>query len=302
MPTNPKVEFLAAQGEYLKAKTIQEKIKALEIMISLAPKHKSSENLLADLRSRLAKLKDKLQEQKKRKKTIGKPGIKKEGIQVVLMGLTNSGKSSLLSSLTKAKPEISEINFTTQEPILGMLNLDGMKFQIIDMPAIDHETFDQGLANSADILILLITNIKNLENIFPFLEKAPGKKIIVLNKIDSLSEEEKRRIQATLQSRKYNFVLISCKTKEGLEELKNKLIKNAGIIRVYTKQPGRDADKDPVLMKPGSTLEELAKKVFHSDIKIKGAKITGPSSKFLNQTVGLKHVLQDKDVVELHTV
>ena len=54
-------------------------------------------------------------------------------------------------------------------------------------------------------------------------------------------------------------------------------------------------------MKPSSTVENLAKKVFHSDIKIKETRITGPSSKFPNQTIGLKHVLKDKDIVEFHT-
>jgi hypothetical protein len=301
MPTNPKVEFLAAQGEYLKAKTLETKILALEKMISLAPKHKSSENLLADLRGRLAKLRAKLQEQKKRKKASGKPGIKKEGIQVVLIGLSNSGKSSLLTLLTNARPEINEIEFTTKEPVIGMLDLEGIKFQIVDMPAINHETFDQGLANSADILLIMTTSIKSLESVFPFLEKSPGKRIILFNKIDLLNEVEKRKAHATLQSKKYNFCIISCKTKEGLEDLKKKLIENSGIIRVYTKQPNRQRDEDPVLMKPGSTVEEIARKIFHSNIKIKETRITGPSSKFPNQTVGLKHILQDKDIVEFHT-
>jgi ribosome-interacting GTPase 1 len=128
-----------------------------------------------------------------------------------------------------------------------------------------------------------------------------GKKIILFNKTDLLNENERRKIEARLQSKRYNFCLISCTTLDGFDNLKRKLIENSGVIRAYTKQPGKPKDEDPVIMKPDSTVEELAKKVFHSSIKIKETRITGPSSKFPNQTVGLKHILKDKDIVEFHT-
>jgi len=115
------------------------------------------------------------------------------------------------------------------------------------------------------------------------------------------NEQEKRKIRARLKSQRYNFVLISCKTKEGLKELKDKLIENSGLIRVYTKQPHKPADFEPVLMNPNPTIEDLAHKIFHSNLKIREVRITGPSSKFQNQKVGLKHELKDKDIVEFHT-
>jgi len=52
------------------------------------------------------------------------------------------------------------------------------------------------------------------------IKNSSGKKIILFNKIDLLSEQEKRKLSSTLQSKKYNFVLISTKTKENLDELK----------------------------------------------------------------------------------
>jgi ribosome biogenesis GTPase A len=81
------------------------------------------------------------------------------------------------------------------------------------MPAVNYETFQSGIANSADILLITIENPKQLEEIFPFLEKAYGERIIILNKIDLLSEKDKRKISSFLQSKKYNFCLISAKTK-----------------------------------------------------------------------------------------
>ncbi len=299
--TNQSPEYQAAEKKYLNAQSDEERLEALKEMMSYMPQHKAGESMRANLRLRYKKLKEKLEIQKKKKKASSKPGIKKEGIQVILIGLTNSGKSSLLSILTNAKPTISNLDYTTQTPIIGMLDLEGIKFQIVDMPALNHETFDQGTANVADILLIMITDLKDLEKIFPYLIKTTGKRIILFNKSDLLNPQEKRKIQANLQSKRYNFCMLSCKTHEGTDILKNKLIENSNVLRIYTKQPGKRPDKDPVLMKPGSTVQSLAKKVFHSDIKIKETRITGPSSKFPNQTVGLKHILKDLDIVEFHT-
>jgi len=299
MPTNPNIHFQKAEAEFLGAETTEQKIRALKKMIALAPKHKGAENLRANLKRRLAKLK--YTKQKELKQKSGKPGIKKQGIQVVLIGLTNSGKSSLLSVLTNAKPKISEIEFTTQTEILGTLNHQDIIFQIIDMPAINHPEFNQSLANSADILLILITDLNQLREIEPFLTKAIGKRIIVLNKSDLLDEQEKRKTSETLRSKKYDFVLISAKTKEGLEDLKQKLLENSNSIRIYTKQPHKQPDEKPITLKPNSTIKELAEKILKKGIKIKEVRITGPSSKFPNQKVGLSHVLKDKDIVEFHT-
>jgi small GTP-binding protein len=291
-----------AEKKFFLAQTEDEKLLALEEMIRTAPRHKSSESMLAELRARYKRLKEKLEIQKKKKKnTSGKTGIKKEGVQIALVGLTNSGKSSLLSLLTNAKPEISEMHFTTQFPIVGMLNHEGINFQLIDMPAINHETFDLGIANTADILLIMITNLKDLEIVLPSLNKATGRRIIAYNKSDLLSDSEIRKISSTLQSKKMNFCIISCKTQENIEELKKKFVENSGIIRIYTKQPGKPVDEDPTTMKIGSTVDDLAKKIFFSGVKIKETRVTGPSSKFPNQTVGLKHILKDKDIVEFHT-
>lgn len=298
--TNAHPEYLNAEKKFHLAQTDEERLECLKEMMSYMPQHKGAERLRADLRLRYKKLKEKLEIQKKKKKAASKPGIKKEGIQVTLVGLTNSGKSSLLSLLTNAKPEISEIDFTTQQPVVGILYYQGIKFQIVDMPAVNHESFDLGTVNVTDIILIMIKEIKEIDFILPYLQKSTGKKIIIFNKIDPLNENERRKLQATLQSKKYNFCLISCKTQEGLDELKKKLVENSGIIRIFTKQPGKPKDDDPTTMKPGSTVEDLAKKIFYTNTKIKETKITGPSSKFPNQTVGLKHILKDLDVVEFH--
>jgi len=298
--TNQSPEFLSAQKRYYGAQTDEEKLIALEEMSKYMPKHKAGESLRANIRTRIKKLKEKIEDKKQQRKSVRKEGIKKEGIQVVLIGLTQSGKSSLLSSITNAQPLISNHQYTTKTETIGTLHYQDISFQIIDTPAINYETFDQGLANSADILLIIITNLKEIEEILLFLEKAQARKIIVFNKSDLLIQEEKRKILAYLQSKKHNFVLISTKTRENIEELKDKLIENSGVIRVYTKQPGKPQDKEPVIMQPESTVQEVAEKIFHKKAKIKKIFVTGPSSKFPNQQVSLSHQLKDKDILEFY--
>jgi len=98
------------------------------------PKHKSAEALRKNIRTRYRKLNEKLEVEKKRKKAAGKKlGIKKQDMQAVIIGPTNTGKSSLLSILTNAQPEIAPYQYTTKQIILGTLNYENTKIQLIDM-------------------------------------------------------------------------------------------------------------------------------------------------------------------------
>jgi hypothetical protein len=301
MPTNASPHYAKAEAEYLQAETTEQKIRALKKMISLAPQHKGAENLRAQLKRRLAKLKY-TKEKESKKASGGKPGIKKADLQAVLVGLTNSGKSSILSLITNKKPQISSYPYTTKNPEIGTLNFEHVNIQIIDLPAIESEYTDQGIINMADTLLITITNLSDLEKINPFLEIASNQRLIIFNKTDLLTENEKRKISSTLSSKKLNHILISCKQKQGIEELKQKIFNSFNIIRVYTKQPHKEPDNKPVILKTESTVEDVARKISKELLNsIKQIKIWGPSSKFPGQVVGLKHILKDKDIVEFHT-
>lgn len=300
--TNQSPEYQQAEKKFLLASNDEERLICLEEMMRTAPKHKSSDSMRANLRTRYNKLKEKVESKKKQKKSSSKPGIKKEGLQACLVGLTNSGKSSVLASLTNASPEISPIQFSTKYPILGTLDYNHVKIQLVDLPAVESEYFDSGTANTADVLLIVITGIDELTLIKPFLERAIGNQLIIFNKIDLLSEQEKRKAEARLKSNKLDYVLFSSKTKENINDLKERIFLKFKKIRVYTKQPKKPADLDPVVLEPNSTVKDLADKIFHGlSENIKETRITGPSSKFPNQRVSLGHVLKDKDVVEFHT-
>ena len=163
--TNQSPQYKEAELKFLNAKTNEEKLVYLEEMIRECPKHKSSEKMLANLKTRYIKLKEKIEAAKKVSRGAKRVGIKKEGVQVVIVGRTRSGKSELLKSLTNASPKISESEFekfTTKKPVIGMMNYSGIDIQIIENPAIESEYYDRGLTNSADILLVLFNDFSEL--------------------------------------------------------------------------------------------------------------------------------------------
>jgi len=294
--TNQSPQYKAAEAKFLQAQTDEEKLLYLQEMIRECPKHKSSEKMLAMLKTRLKKLKEKLIIQKKSRKS--KQGIKKQALQACLIGLTNTGKSTILSKITNAQPKIAPYPYTTTNVNIGTLDFEGVKIQILDLPAIESEYFNQGIINITDLLLIVITNLKDLTKITPFLQLATKNRLIIYNKIDNLSQQEKRKLLAKLKSKKLNFILLE----KNFEELKQKIFTQFNIIRIYTKQPHQPPSSEPLVLPVNSTVEQVAAKISKQLLNnLKETRITGPSSKFPNQKVGIKHILKDKDIVEFHS-
>ena len=300
MPINASHQYYSAEKKYLAAQTLEEKINALQNLISTAPTHKGAENLRAELRLRLKKFKAKLE--KGKKVGGGKKGIRKEGFQVALIGPTNSGKSLLLTKLTNARVKVSPSEFVTKEANIGTMDFEGVKIQIVDLPSVGSKDFDFGVVNNADCLLLVIQNLRDLNKIEKYLAKTKGEKIIVLNKIDLFEKNILRKLEATLKSKRLNYVLISANVGIGITELKKKIFVEMKSIRVFTKEPGKEKSKEPIVLHKGSNVKDVAEKIYKGFSKqIKETRLTGPSGKFSNQRVGLAHKLKDKDVIEFRT-
>lgn len=300
MPINAGHEYFTAEGKYLAAQTLEEKIYWLEEMIKKAPKHKSSENFVAELKTRLKKFREKAE--KASKKSGGKKGVRKEGFQFVLVGKTNSGKSLLLSKLTNAFPIVSEFKFTTRFPNLGTFIYEGVRAQVVDLPSIGCDEFDIGLANTADCLLIVVENLEDFIDIEKLLERAVGKKLVVVNKGDRFGEGELRKFEARIKSKKINAIIVSALTGMGIINLKEMMFQNMGVIRVYTKEPGKRASEDPVVLPTGANVRNVAESIRKGfALTVKETRLTGPSGKFSNQKVGLGHRLKDRDIVEFHT-
>jgi len=297
MPINADFFYQRAEQEFLSAKTTDEKIEKLKKMISAAPKHKGSENLRAELNKRLVKLKRESEKEKKKKggKSVG---VKKEGnAQVTLFGFTQSGKSTLLSALTNARPKISSLPFTTFQPELGTLDLDGLKVQMVDLPARMDDKEILSIARASDLIVVVVTSLDELISINSMFrqENMMTRKIFALNKIDYIPKDELRKFE------KLPVVKISALNGENLEELRQKIFENLDLIRVYTKEPGKKPSILPMIVKKDSTIGGMAEKIRKDYPKrFLKAKVWGKSAKFNGQIVGITHVLQDKDIVELY--
>src|SRR3990172_1610939 len=139
MPANLTPQYLEADRRFKAAKTIEEKVAALEEMLSLIPKHKGTEHLQGDLKRRLAKLRAEA-EQARRRRGGFSTSVDREGAgQVVLVGPPNAGKSSLVACLTKAQSEVGDYPFTTRRPIAGMMQFVNIQIQLVDLPAVSGE-------------------------------------------------------------------------------------------------------------------------------------------------------------------
>ncbi len=299
MVVNSSPQYQRAEKEYLLARTTEEKIERLKVMIQLCPKHKGSEAMLAELRRRLAKLKEELQKEREIKKRKGH-GInirKEQDAQVVMIGLTKSGKSTLLSRLTNASPEISEYPYTTTKPEIGTLDM-GCKIQIIEVPSLKPKGDNKellSLASTADLVLVVISDINELRELSEELKKYP-KKVLVVNKKDLLDENE-LRILLNFK----NSIAISAENNEGIKELKDRIFENLDIIRVYTKEPGKKPTANPLVLKKGANIKKVAEKIREDYVKrFLFARVWGKSAKFPGQKVGISHMLEDDDIVEIH--
>lgn len=284
MPINAGPGYMKAELEYQAATTLEEKLAGLRRMLKECPKHKGSENLVADIKRKISRLLKQIEKQKQIAKRSGRAstGIKKEGAaRICIIGSPNSGKSTFLSKITNAKPQIEDYPFTTKKPEVGTLDYEGVKIQVIEIPAIVENFRDTEKGNYYASLIrdsdVGVAMFKNEEE-----------RILVLREI--------KRIDLKLPLIEYNF-LEGKDVKFVVEEL----WKNLGIIKVYTKQPHKKKDFPPVALRRGSTVRELAAKVHKDFVKnFKFARVFGSSAKFKGQQVGLMHVLKDNDVVEIH--
>jgi ribosome-interacting GTPase 1 len=126
--------------------------------------------------------------------------------------------------------------------------------------------------------------------------------LLVANKSDLDPDPEEVRVLEELLGVRFPAVAVSGETGAGLEEIGPRLFDGLGIVRVYTKVPGRPADtKRPYTVRRGDSVLDVARLV-HKEIaeSLRFARVWG-SGQFDGQQVGSDHPVADQDVVELHS-
>jgi ribosome-interacting GTPase 1 len=329
MAANLTPQYLEAEAEYKKAQTAEERLACLKKMWSLLPKHKASEKLQAELKTKISDAKEEVEKERHAPKKVGVSyKIPKQGAgQYVLVGGPNVGKSRLLSRLTRATPEVAPYPFTTREPHAGMMEWEDVRVQLIDLPPITAdfmEGYVSSMVRSADAALLMVDlgdddapfaaeavldRLAHTKTILvgqlPAVVEDPSiqhiRTMLVANKTDLPGASDRLDIVRDLFGQRFPIHVISAEHGAGMEELRIAIYKFLNVIRIYTKHPGKPPDlTSPFTCPIGSTLVELAALV-HRDFAegLKSARIWG-TGVFDGQTVKRDHILHDKDVVELH--
>jgi ribosome-interacting GTPase 1 len=328
MPTNLPPDYFEIEKRFRQAETVEEKIEALQEMMSTVPKHKGTDHLRADLRRKLAKLKEEAQVHKGASKRDSAFRVPKAGAgQAVVIGPTNAGKSALVAALTGAEAEVSPIPNTTWEPLPGMMKVEDTEVQLVDTPPLSRDYVEprlKELIRHSDLVLLVVDleqdPIGQLQETAGLLEEyriAPQQRmrryenespaftflpfLVLVNKCDDEADEELYTIFCELLEEKWPCLPVSAASGRNLERLRKATLEGLDVIRVHTKAPGKEPDHTrPFVMKKGSRLDELAGRI-HKDFleRMKFARVWGKAVHD-GQMVHRDYILQGGDVVEIH--
>jgi len=338
MPTNVTAEYKKAEEAFRKAREPRERLECLHEMMRTIPKHKGTEHLQADIKSRIKQLTEELSAPKRGGRRSGPSHVvRAEGAaQLALLGPPNSGKSSLHARLTGSRTAVAPYPFTTHLPVPGMLPYEDIHFQLVDLPPVTGEFMEPWLTAAlqpADgvLLVVDVNDPECVEQVPALIEKLAEKRItlqerwpglcegpaephaaddpfrldlptlLVAAKADLARDPAEVRVLEELLGLRFPALSVSAETGEGLDELGPFVFRALEIVRVYTKSPGKPADTDkPFTVRRGDTVLHVARLV-HRDIArdLKFARIWGRSV-FDGQQTGPEHPVEDGDVVELH--
>jgi ribosome-interacting GTPase 1 len=283
MPANLTPEYKRAEERLREAKSPDEKLAALEEMLRVMPKHKGTDGLQADIKARIAKLRK--QPATKAGKSTFSHMVPREGAgQVALVGPPNTGKSSLVTALTHAAPAIGDYPFTTREATPGMMPFEDVAFQLIDLPPLSDQHVDPwvfDLIRAADMAWVVLDGRYPLEGmddterllaerkvtlqpacrdrVADYSTDATSKAaLVVLTGADRPGVADAVPVLDDLFNHRWPLVAVSSTARTGLDALARRTFEALRIIRVYTKQPGKPADRSkPFTLPDGATVDDL---------------------------------------------
>ncbi len=328
MPANLTQQYHKAEKAYRAASTPEEEVRCLEEMLRELPKHKGTDKLQADLKTKISRAKEEVVQQKSGGKGRGFRLPRQGAGRVIIIGGPNAGKSQFIASVTKAQPEVAPYPFTTREPAPAMMPWEDVYVQLVDTPPITADLFDAAtvsLLRGADLAVLLadLGDDDGIEQLQDLLKKVSGTKsrlakesyldeedvgvsytrtFFAPNKIDLPEAADRLELLKEFCEIDFPEFPISAEQGDGLETLRRAIFESLNVVRIYTKMPQKkEADFDkPFTLPQGGTVLDLAELV-HRDIaaNLKYARVWGTAVHDGTQVKG-DYVIQDKDIVELH--
>ncbi len=342
MPANLSPEYKDAEAAFRRAREPRERLGCLREMLRTIPKHKGTEHLQADLKSRIKQLSEELAGPRKGAARGGPVTvIRPEGAaQIALLGPPNAGKSALHARLTGSHAEVGPYPYATQYPQPGMLAYEDVNLQLVDLPPITEDHPVPWIGNTlqpadAALLVVDLTDPECVERTGELQRLLAGRRVTLLadwdpaaraspaeddeempdpfairlptlliaSKADLIAHvDEELAVFRELTGARFPAIATSVQTGQGLDAVGPWLFEHLGVVRVYTKAPGRPRDAGaPFTVRRGDTVLDVARLV-HADIAdaLKFARLWG-GGQFDGQQVGREHVVCDGDVLELHT-
>jgi hypothetical protein len=333
MPANLTPDYKKAEAAYKRSRDPQERLELLQEMHRTIPKHKGTEHLRADIKTKIKELREELAGPSKGGARGGPMTfVHPEGAaQVAIIGPPNTGKSTLHAALTGSHTQIGAYPFTTQYPEPGMLTVEDASIQLVDLPPISTQHPIPWIGNALQsangaLFVIDLGQPGCVEQIVAARELLADRRItlaatwdrttgnegdpfeirlptlLVANKADVIPDiEGDLDVCRELGDLHFPTIVVSAETGEGLDAIGPWLFRNLEIVRVYTKAPGREPDMDrPYTVFSGATVEDVSRLV-HRDLaeSFHHARIWGRGS-YDGQQVGREHVVEDGDILEIH--
>jgi len=388
MVTNLPAEAKKKWFEVTLTRNPEERSRLMLEFLSLVPKHKGTEKMCAHVRRQISQLREEIERKKRTAKRGRAPSYfpeKAGAAQVVVLGPTNVGRSSLLRAVTNATPQVAPYPFSTRSPVPGMLQYQDIQFQLVEAPPVVDGSSEGraggfqilSLARNADGIIVMVDLTEDPVDQYTMVAGELEKSRILTVEPEGEVEIQKRghgrdiqfvwegdlegctvdEVVGLLREYRIRSALIRIRGRVTLDAVEDAVFGNAaqrptlvvankadmggsptapeslreaaeplevvpisaletpklaetlgaklftllGIIRIYTKEPGKEPSRNPIVARRGLTVGELAKTV-HSDFyrRFKYARIWGPSAKFPAERVGLDRELSEGDIIEIH--
>ena len=333
MPTNVTPEYKRAEASFRQARTPEDRLAGLREMLRTLPKHKGTEHVQADIKTRIKELTEELAGPRKGGARTGPAHVvHPDGAgQIALLGPPNSGKSQLHDRLTGSHAAAGPFPFTTQAPQPGMLPHLDIGIQLVDLPPVAAQHPVPWLANALQPSdgALLVVDLGDPECVDAVLElhdllaerrvyltgdwSAEGREhedpfalvlptLLLAAKADQVEHyDDELAAFRELTGRDYPSVTVSAETGAGLDAIGAFLFDRLGVVRVYTKIPGQPPDlKRPFTVRRGQTVEDVAT-LIHKDLvaQLRWARLWRGDIEGLQ--VGKNSVVEDGDILEIHT-